>query len=100
MKYCYNCGKEVLDEAIICVGCGVSLNNKKTTNFETDVDNVIYLLIGLFVPLVGLILWLIWRDEYPNRAHNCGKGALISVIAGAVISTIVLFLSFAGMMLL
>lgn len=100
MKYCYNCGKEVLDEAVVCVGCGVSLKNKTNTDSETNADNVIYLLIGLFVPVVGLILWLIWRDEYPNRAHNCGKGALISVIASAVISSIVLIFSFAGMMLL
>lgn len=87
MKYCYNCGKEVIDEAVVCVGCGVSLKNK-FGNVETNSDNVIYLLIGIFLPLIGFILWLIWKDEYPIRAHNCGKGALISVIGSAILSII------------
>jgi hypothetical protein len=33
-----------------------------------------------FIPLVGLILYLVWKDEYPLKARSCGKGALIGVI--------------------
>lgn len=36
-KYCPNCGKEIAaEEAVICVGCGVSL--KKTKNVSVQVD--------------------------------------------------------------
>ena len=28
MKYCTHCGKELLDEAVICIGCGVQLVDK------------------------------------------------------------------------
>ena len=39
-----------------------------------------YAAIGFFIPLVGLILYLVWRAEYPLRARSCGKGALSAVI--------------------
>ena len=36
MKYCSKCGKELLDEAVICVGCGCAVeimhSNQKTKN--------------------------------------------------------------------
>ena len=33
-----------------------------------------------FIPLVGLILYLVWQSERPTAAKECGKFALISVI--------------------
>ena len=33
MKYCSKCGKEIMDDAVICTGCGCSVESaqKKTT---------------------------------------------------------------------
>ena len=31
-------------------------------------------------PVVGLILYLVWKDTMPLRAKSCGKGAIIGVI--------------------
>lgn len=44
MKYCTHCGKELLDEAVICVGCGcaVSEQNTQTVN-NVSVDGTILL---------------------------------------------------------
>lgn len=44
MKYCTHCGKELLDEAVICVGCGcaVSGQNTQTVN-NVSVDGTILL---------------------------------------------------------
>jgi hypothetical protein len=53
-----------------------------------------FAVLGFFIPVVGLILWLIWKDATPLKARSVGKGALISVIVGAavtVLSYIVLF---------
>ncbi len=40
--YCRNCGKEIADNAAVCVNCGVSLNKKSDsigfTGKMTDVD--------------------------------------------------------------
>lgn len=36
--------------------------------------------LGFFIPLVGLILWLVWKDEKPETARRCIHGAVVSVI--------------------
>ena len=46
-----------------------------------------------FIPLVGLILYLIWKDDKPVAAKECGKFALIGVVTGiafAIIGNIIL----------
>lgn len=40
--------------------------------------------LGFFIPIAGLVLYLVWRDQYPLRAKSCGKGALASVIVNVV----------------
>ena len=35
MKYCSNCGKEIMDEAVICPGCGCATT--ETTPVKVDV---------------------------------------------------------------
>lgn len=37
-------------------------------------------LLGFLIPIAGLILYLVWKDEYPLRAKSAGKGALSAVI--------------------
>ena len=41
-----------------------------------------------FIPLVGLILYLMWKDDKPVAAKECGKFALIGVVIGIVIAII------------
>lgn len=36
-------------------------------------------LLGFCVPLVGIILYFVWRDERPFTAKACLNGALISI---------------------
>ncbi|EHO82926.1 hypothetical protein [Fusobacterium ulcerans] len=40
--------------------------------------------LGFCIPIVGLILWLVWRDEKPKTAKAVGIGALVSAIIGAI----------------
>jgi hypothetical protein len=93
MKYCRFCGAEMLDNAIFCVKCGCQVENIKTMNKttdETDAPNIGFAVLGFFIPLVGLILYLIWKEQTPLKAKSCGKGALIGVIvsfAGGIITT-------------
>ncbi|MCL1840456.1 MAG: hypothetical protein FWF75_01720 [Propionibacteriaceae bacterium] len=52
-----------------------------------------FAVLGFFIPLVGLILWLVWKDQTPLKARSCGKGALIGVIIAyilPIVGTIVL----------
>lgn len=45
-----------------------------------DAPNAGFAVLSFFFPLVGLILYLVWHDQYPLKAKSCGKGALIGVI--------------------
>lgn len=47
-----------------------------------------YAVLGFVLPIVGLILWLIWKDQKPRSANLAGKGALVSVIFSFVVTTL------------
>ncbi len=51
-----------------------------------DVPSVGLNILAFFIPLVGLILYLIWKDQYPKKAKSVGKTALIAVIINIVIT--------------
>ena len=35
--------------------------------------------LGFFFPLVGFILWLVWKDDRPARSRSAGIGCLVAV---------------------
>lgn len=52
MAYCSKCGREVHDEAVICVGCGCKINNKSF--FESsEGKKVIRFLLTFFLGFIG-----------------------------------------------
>ena len=85
--YCLKCGKEIDDNAVVCVHCGSSLNNKKTY-ITINSDNIGWIALGFFLPLVGLILYLVNKDSNPPRAEAVGKGALAGVCSSLVFSVV------------
>lgn len=86
MKYCKQCGNELVDEAVVCPVCGASQGSISGT--AGDHKSFGYALLGFCIPIVGLILWLVWKDSTPLRASSAGKGALISAILGVVFTII------------
>lgn len=78
MKYRSKCGKEIMDEAIICPNCGCSPKNNSV--ITSDSSNFGWSVLGFCIPLVGLILYLIWKDSTPLKAKSAGKGALVGAI--------------------
>ncbi len=55
---------------------------------EQKKGNAGWAVLGFFFPLIGLILWLVWKDSNPEDSKMAGKGALIGVIVGAVVTVI------------
>ena len=90
--YCSKCGKEINDEAVICIHCGCSVanvaNKKPSIINGVDAPNTGWFVLGFFIPLVGLILYLINKDTQPLKAKSAGKGALIGFCVGLVFSII------------
>ena len=78
MAYCRFCGKPISDVAVICPSCGA----QQGTGVAQKADNGGFLwgLLGFFVPVAGLILYLIWKDERPRAAKAAGIGALVSTM--------------------
>lgn len=98
MKYCSKCGKEIMDDAIICIHCGCSTggnSNNKAININ-DAPSIGFGFLGFFFPLIGLILYLVNKDNYPLKAKSAGKGALIGVILNAVV--IILYIIMIGVL--
>ena len=95
MKYCTKCGKELVDEAVFCPGCGCSVdyNMNSAKPQEEDKISVGLCILAVFIPLFGLIYWAIKRQETPKKANAIGLTALISwivSIVASIISSIVL----------
>ena len=100
---CKFCGKELQDGSTFCTSCGRSLNaapppkrpiggggeNKRVIVLPSDGPSFGFGLLSFLFPIVGLILYLVWRDK--NRAdaakgRKAGKGALAGVIVWLLIS--------------
>ncbi len=89
MKYCSKCGKEIMDEAVVCVNCGCAVENAATKAVSTqDTGSAGWAVLGFFIPLAGLILYLIWKNTRPMDAKKAGMGALVSWILGILFSVI------------
>ncbi|MDE7213216.1 MAG: zinc ribbon domain-containing protein [Anaeroplasmataceae bacterium] len=56
-----------------------SFSNVKAEE-PVDHGSIGYIIIGLLAPTIGLILFLVWKNEKPKSAKQCGIGALINVI--------------------
>jgi len=58
MAYCRNCGKE-MDAAITCPHCGAHHDSKPSVE---DNGGFLWGLLGCCIPIVGLILFLVWKE--------------------------------------
>lgn len=85
--YCKKCGNEIRDDAMICPKCGCATGNGRAPAVD-DSTGFGWAVLGFFIPIVGLILYLVWKNEYPMRARSAGKGALVSVILGVIVYVI------------
>lgn len=99
--FCKNCGAEIDEKAFCCPKCGVLTNNEseqvaRVAPKKADAPSSGFAVLCFFIPLVGLILWLIWKDVTPLKAKSCGKGALIGVIASVALYVISIAITIAA----
>lgn len=65
--------------------------------YSNDAPNIGLAVLGFFIPLVGLILYLVNKDTSPLKAKSAGIGALIgfcvsiafSIIYGAILGSLI-----------
>lgn len=69
--YCKNCGKEIHDDAVMCVHCGVSTGKSMTgANNSDEPANTGLVVISVLIPLVGLILGPVNISNGKKHAGN------------------------------
>ena len=54
--------------------------------YEKEKGSFLWGILGFFLPLVGLILFLTWKRRKPARSRASGKGALIGLIVSIVLT--------------
>ena len=94
MAFCKYCGAQIDDNAVVCTSCGAS---QSTAPAVVDNGGFGWGVLGCCIPIVGLILFLVWKDTKPKTAKAAGIGALVSTILGVVIYIATFALGFAGM---
>lgn len=88
LMYCRHCGQEISENSVICPICHYHLSNDRSET--SSVESVMICLFSFFIPLVGFVLWAIFKDEDSSKA----KKALISSIIGVVLGLFLVILVF------
>ena len=87
MKFCSKCGKELVDDAIVCTGCGCAVV-KPETNLVEDKVSVGLCILSALIPLFGIIYWPVKHKETPKKAQACGITALVSWVICIILMSI------------
>ena len=56
--YCRKCGKEIDDEAVVCIGCGCAVEETKKDTEQDTSKTGMGILMGWLLGLIGLIIGL------------------------------------------
>ena len=87
MAYCPNCGEPVRDNQDVCLSCGQELNQYKKKVIEEEGSTIGWGILGFFIPIVGLVLYIMWKETRPNAARTAGVAALIGFIVNIALVT-------------
>lgn len=78
--YCPKCGQPVDDVAAFCPNCGQPLTAEPAVAQASTAVKVVCFVF----PIVGLILYLCWKDEYAAKAKSCLRFGLYGFAFGLV----------------
>lgn len=93
MKYCNHCGQQIDDNAAVCVKCGFSQDGGTVNTQNNDSGSFGWAVLGFFVPLVGLILFCVWKNTKPKCSKKAGIGALVGFILGILCNVLLSVMS-------
>lgn len=119
MATCEYCGSQVPDTAKFCTSCGAALPQAQPAQqvYEppayqqpsyqqptyqqpyqqaapapavNDSGSIGWGILGFLFPIVGVILYFVWRNNKPNSAKVAGIGAIIGFCINLVLNVTVL----------
>ena len=92
--YCKSCGKEILEEAVVCPYCGVQLRELKREEAPAPMKNgmaIAGFVCSFLIPILG---WIFGGIGLSRAKKRQGKGKGFS-IAALVIATVNFIISLA-----
>ena len=99
MKYCSKCGKEVNEDAVVCVNCGCALNGAQKSNaqkklnamslvgFIVSLASIFITLVGI-VPIAGIVFSSIGLKQLKANEDQKGKGFAVTGLVVGICSLI------------
>ena len=102
-KYCRYCGTEQDESNEFCPNCGARVKERESTESDTGYSGTSYssttdsyevlgalddtigkrspgfAVLSFIFPLIGLILWAVWKDSRIGRSESCARGALAAL---------------------
>lgn len=89
--YCKYCGKEINDDADICIHCGRSTGRQSVQeSYEVDEPKTgIGILLGLFLGLIGLVIGLLLYPSNTVRRATFIKGWVGAFVISIIVAVII-----------
>ena len=84
--YCSHCGKEINDDAAVCIHCGVPVAKARKTAAE-DTFNwfaLVGFVLAFLFPIAGLVCSIIARKQCEEKGQEGGSLALAGLIISIV----------------
>ena len=91
MKYCQFCGAKIEKSAKFCTKCGRALDGgavRGKATEENDAPNTGFAILGFFLPIIGIILYVVYSSTAPKKAKSALKGAIAGFIVSAILGVI------------
>ena len=101
--YCEKCGSKNEMTSNFCTNCGnklnkelsnTNVNNTTVINTEEEKNTFGWGVLGFFIPIVGLILFICWKKDRPKASKSAGIGALASIIANLLLTILIVVITF------
>lgn len=93
--YCQKCGKEIDNEAVVCIHCGCATKNQALRKEDSDVRTSGGLIaLSILFPIVGIIMGIVYMQSYNETRRDAGRTYLkTALITWGVCFVIILFLA-------
>ena len=93
--FCQKCGKEIHDEAVVCIHCGCAVAGTRVQNGyyneeETSSLATLSIVFAFLMPIVGLILGICGCVKYKDENYKTTStyGIILSIIMWIVYAVI------------
>ena len=103
MSFCTYCGAKVADDALFCPNCGASTSKGGASDAsytggyfhaapKRDYGESVGLaILSFIIPIVGVILWAVWKDSEPGKANSALKGLWAYLCCNIPIVGVIMF---------